>query len=174
MIIYPYIALRGGRCVNLLRGRIDEPVEYDADPVETARAFAQAGAEWLHVVDLLVGVPVLVGQGTVAGYSDNGREPQKSVLKPGGQVNRTHGLGHAYPRPVGGPGITIGHVRRRLFSMGDYALNAQLLHLHHDFPCDDWDQKGMSNPVPLHCLRNKPASGHPGHGVSSVCGAKAH
>ena len=52
MIIYPYIALRGGRCVNLTRGRIDEPVEYDADPVETAKAFARAGAEWLHVVDL--------------------------------------------------------------------------------------------------------------------------
>lgn len=52
MIIYPYIALRGGRCVNLLRGRIDEPVTYDADPVETAVAFAHAGAEWLHVVDL--------------------------------------------------------------------------------------------------------------------------
>ena len=52
MIIYPYIALRGGRCVNLRRGRIDEPVEYDADPGETARAFAQAGAAWPHVVDL--------------------------------------------------------------------------------------------------------------------------
>ena len=52
MIIYPYIALRGGRCVNLLRGRIDEPVTYDADPVETAVEFARAGAEWLHVIDL--------------------------------------------------------------------------------------------------------------------------
>ena len=52
MIIYPYIALRAGRCVNLLRGRIDEPVIYDADPVETAVEFAHAGAEWLHVVDL--------------------------------------------------------------------------------------------------------------------------
>ena len=52
MIIYPYIALRGGRCVNLLRGRIDEPVEYDADPVAKALEFAHAGAEWLHVVDL--------------------------------------------------------------------------------------------------------------------------
>jgi phosphoribosylformimino-5-aminoimidazole carboxamide ribotide isomerase len=52
MIIYPYITLRGGRCVNLLRGRIDEPVEYDADPVEKALEFARAGAEWLHVVDL--------------------------------------------------------------------------------------------------------------------------
>ncbi len=52
MIIYPYIALRDGSCVNLLRGRIDEPVIYDADPVETAVEFARAGAEWLHVVDL--------------------------------------------------------------------------------------------------------------------------
>lgn len=52
MIIYPYIALRGGRCVKLIRGRIDEPVAYDVDPVETALGFAHAGAEWLHVVDL--------------------------------------------------------------------------------------------------------------------------
>jgi phosphoribosylformimino-5-aminoimidazole carboxamide ribotide isomerase len=52
MIIYPYIALRGGRCVSLTRGRIDEPVTYDADPVEAAVEFAHAGAEWLHVVDL--------------------------------------------------------------------------------------------------------------------------
>ena len=52
MIIYPNIALRGGRCVNLLRGRIDEPVTFDADPLEVAKSYAQAGAEWLHVVDL--------------------------------------------------------------------------------------------------------------------------
>ena len=52
MIIYPYIALRGGRCVNLARGRIDEPVVYDFDPLETAKEYAHAGAEWLHVVDL--------------------------------------------------------------------------------------------------------------------------
>jgi len=52
MIIYPYLALRNGRCVNLIRGRIDEPVEYDVDPVETALGFARSGAEWLHVVDL--------------------------------------------------------------------------------------------------------------------------
>jgi phosphoribosylformimino-5-aminoimidazole carboxamide ribotide isomerase len=52
MIIYPYIALRGGRCVNLVRGRIDQPVVYDIDPLEAAKSFAHAGAEWLHVVDL--------------------------------------------------------------------------------------------------------------------------
>ena len=61
MIIYPYIALRGGRCVTLVRGRIDEPVVYDFDPLETAKAFARAGAEWLHVVDL----------DAVAGTGDN-------------------------------------------------------------------------------------------------------
>jgi len=52
MIIYPYIALRGGRCVNLQRGHIDAPVAYDVDPMETAVAFAKAGAEWIQVVDL--------------------------------------------------------------------------------------------------------------------------
>lgn len=52
MIIYPYIALKGGRCVNLLRGRIDRPVAYDVDPLEKAHRFAQAGAEWLHVIDI--------------------------------------------------------------------------------------------------------------------------
>lgn len=52
MIIYPYIALKGGRCVNLLRGRIDEPVVYDVDPLETAIGFARDGAEWIHVVDI--------------------------------------------------------------------------------------------------------------------------
>ena len=29
MIIYPYIALRGGRCVNLIHGRIDELDQFD-------------------------------------------------------------------------------------------------------------------------------------------------
>jgi phosphoribosylformimino-5-aminoimidazole carboxamide ribotide isomerase len=52
MVIYPYIALKGGRCVNLLRGRIDESETYDADPLETAIGFARDGAEWIHVVDL--------------------------------------------------------------------------------------------------------------------------
>lgn len=52
MIIYPYIALKGGRCVKLLRGRIDEPVVYDVDPLQTAIGFARDGAEWIHVVDL--------------------------------------------------------------------------------------------------------------------------
>ncbi|WP_350333124.1 1-(5-phosphoribosyl)-5-[(5-phosphoribosylamino)methylideneamino] imidazole-4-carboxamide isomerase [Coralliovum pocilloporae] len=52
MIIYPDIELQNGKCVNLLRGQMDQPVVYDVDPVEAARAFAEQGAKRLHVIDL--------------------------------------------------------------------------------------------------------------------------
>ena len=52
MIIYPDIELQNGRCVNLLRGQMDEPVVYRADPLQSSIEFAHSGAEWLHVVDL--------------------------------------------------------------------------------------------------------------------------
>ncbi len=52
MIIYPDIELQGGECVNLIRGRREEPVHYTVDPVEAARRFEAQGARALHVVDL--------------------------------------------------------------------------------------------------------------------------
>ncbi len=52
MIIYPDIELQNGKCVNLVRGQMDQPVVYDVDPLEAARKFAAEGAEWLHVIDL--------------------------------------------------------------------------------------------------------------------------
>lgn len=51
MIIYPTIELQGGRCVSLKRGRLNEPMIWHVDPVDTARSFAAAGAEWMHVTD---------------------------------------------------------------------------------------------------------------------------
>lgn len=51
MIITPCIELQNGRCVSLHRGRLDEPHVWHVDPVETARNFANAGAEWVHVTD---------------------------------------------------------------------------------------------------------------------------
>ena len=51
MIIYPTIELQHGRCVSLKRGRIEEPMIWHVDPVETARGFAAAGAEWMHLTD---------------------------------------------------------------------------------------------------------------------------
>ena len=52
MIIYPAIDIRGGRCVRLSQGRDDAQTHYYQNPVEPAVQFAQAGAAWIHVVDL--------------------------------------------------------------------------------------------------------------------------
>ncbi|MFQ5956518.1 MAG: 1-(5-phosphoribosyl)-5-[(5-phosphoribosylamino)methylideneamino]imidazole-4-carboxamide isomerase [Candidatus Brocadiales bacterium] len=52
MLIIPAIDLRGGRCVRLTRGRFEEETVYFADPVQPALKWQQAGAEYLHVVDL--------------------------------------------------------------------------------------------------------------------------
>ncbi len=51
MIIYPTIELLNGRCVTLNKGRLDEPMIWHVDPVETARGFAAAGASWMQVTD---------------------------------------------------------------------------------------------------------------------------
>ncbi len=52
MIIFPDFELQNGKCVNLVRGQMDDAVVYDVDPVETAELFQAQGAEWLHIVDL--------------------------------------------------------------------------------------------------------------------------
>jgi phosphoribosylformimino-5-aminoimidazole carboxamide ribotide isomerase len=52
MLIVPAIDLRAGRCVRLLRGDFKSTTSYSMDPADTARAFADAGARWIHVVDL--------------------------------------------------------------------------------------------------------------------------
>jgi phosphoribosylformimino-5-aminoimidazole carboxamide ribotide isomerase len=50
--IVPSIDLRGGRMVRLKQGDYQRQVNYAVDPPATARAFADAGARWMHVVDL--------------------------------------------------------------------------------------------------------------------------
>lgn len=50
--ILPAIDLRGGRVVRLRQGDFARETVYSDDPVEVARRFADAGARWLHVVDL--------------------------------------------------------------------------------------------------------------------------
>jgi phosphoribosylformimino-5-aminoimidazole carboxamide ribotide isomerase len=49
---YPAIDVRAGRVVRLQQGDYDRETVYDDDPVVVARAFADAGATWVHVVDL--------------------------------------------------------------------------------------------------------------------------
>ncbi|MDE0065241.1 MAG: 1-(5-phosphoribosyl)-5-[(5-phosphoribosylamino)methylideneamino]imidazole-4-carboxamide isomerase [Acidimicrobiaceae bacterium] len=52
MDLYPAIDLRGGKCVRLLQGDYAQETVYGDDPVAQALAFVEAGARWIHVVDL--------------------------------------------------------------------------------------------------------------------------
>jgi phosphoribosylformimino-5-aminoimidazole carboxamide ribotide isomerase len=52
MDLFPAIDVRGGRCVRLLQGDYAQETVYGDDPVAQAVAFAEAGAGWIHVVDL--------------------------------------------------------------------------------------------------------------------------
>ncbi len=52
MILFPAVDILEGKAVRLARGDFDERTVYDEDPVAAARAWAQAGARSLHVVDL--------------------------------------------------------------------------------------------------------------------------
>lgn len=64
MILYPAIDLKDGNCVRLLRGEMEAATVFGTDPAAQARAFQDAGAEWLHLVDLngaFAGHPVNAG-----------------------------------------------------------------------------------------------------------------
>lgn len=52
MILYPAIDLLDGRVVRLHKGAFDAVTDYGGDPVAVAEAFGEAGASWVHVVDL--------------------------------------------------------------------------------------------------------------------------
>jgi phosphoribosylformimino-5-aminoimidazole carboxamide ribotide isomerase len=50
--LYPAIDLRGGRVVRLRQGDYADETVYGDDPVAVAVGFVEAGARWIHVVDL--------------------------------------------------------------------------------------------------------------------------
>ncbi len=52
MILLPAIDILGGRAVRLAQGSFQSPTVYDADPLDAARRWVQAGARGLHLVDL--------------------------------------------------------------------------------------------------------------------------
>ncbi|AGT08000.1 1-(5-phosphoribosyl)-5-[(5-phosphoribosylamino)methylideneamino]imidazole-4-carboxamide isomerase [Paracoccus aminophilus] len=52
MILYPAIDLKDGNCVRLLRGEMEAATVFGTDPAAQAKAFEDAGAEWIHLVDL--------------------------------------------------------------------------------------------------------------------------
>lgn len=52
MIIFPAIDLKDGKCVRLRKGDFDTAHQVADSALETAAAFAAAGAQWIHMVDL--------------------------------------------------------------------------------------------------------------------------
>jgi phosphoribosylformimino-5-aminoimidazole carboxamide ribotide isomerase len=52
LIVYPAIDILDGKAVRLVQGRFEEATTYHDDPVEAARSWVEAGARYLHVVDL--------------------------------------------------------------------------------------------------------------------------
>ncbi len=87
MIFYPAIDLRAGRVVRLEQGRADRETVYFADATVPASAWKQAGATWLHVVDL---------DGAFSGHPHSGnRKALRDLLALGLQVQLGGGLREA-------------------------------------------------------------------------------
>jgi len=63
VILYPAIDLKGGQCVRVLHGDLDTATVFNNSPADQARAWADAGFHWIHVVDL---------NGAVSGRAVNG------------------------------------------------------------------------------------------------------
>ncbi len=51
-LVYPAIDVRDGRVVRLRQGDYARETRYPGEPLEVARRYVDAGADWLHVVDL--------------------------------------------------------------------------------------------------------------------------
>ena len=71
MILYPAIDLKDGNAVRLVHGDMDQTTIFSDDPAAQAKAFVDAGCEWLHLVDL---------NGAFAGEPVNAA-PVEAILK---------------------------------------------------------------------------------------------
>ena len=70
MILYPAIDLKDGQCVRVVQGDLGRATVFNASPADQARAWADGGFHWIHVVDL---------NGAVSGAAVNG-EAVEAIL----------------------------------------------------------------------------------------------
>ena len=96
MIVIPAIDIKGGQCVRLLQGRMDQATVYSSDPAAMARRWESQQAEIIHVVDL---------DGAIEKYPANLGAIERIVK------------GVSVPIQVGG-GIRNEATAQRLFEMG--------------------------------------------------------
>lgn len=83
LIIFPAIDLKGGQVVRLAEGDMARATVYGDDPAAQARLFADAGATWLHMVDL---------DGAFAGRSVNGDAVAGAIAAFPGKVQLGGGI----------------------------------------------------------------------------------
>jgi phosphoribosylformimino-5-aminoimidazole carboxamide ribotide isomerase len=98
MILLPAVDIRDGKAVRLRQGHFDEETVYADDPLEAARSFVEAGARFLHVVDL-----------------DGAREGEPVNLHHVERITSELGV----PVELGGGLRSIGSIRRALKAGAD-------------------------------------------------------
>ncbi len=81
--VYPAIDLRDGKVVRLKEGDPARMTAYSDDPAETARRWLEAGASWLHVVNL---------DGAFGESDDTNRTALESILQLGARVQFGGGI----------------------------------------------------------------------------------
>jgi phosphoribosylformimino-5-aminoimidazole carboxamide ribotide isomerase len=52
MDLYARVNILGGLSVRLPRGRLDDAIALDNDPIGRARHWAEQGVDYMHIVDL--------------------------------------------------------------------------------------------------------------------------
>ncbi len=82
LTLYPSIDLKSGRVVRLRQGRADRETVYHNDPSIPAEQYREAGADWVHVVDL---------DGAFSGRPDNWEAVEK-ILASGLRVQLGGGM----------------------------------------------------------------------------------
>ncbi|NOY99174.1 MAG: 1-(5-phosphoribosyl)-5-[(5-phosphoribosylamino)methylideneamino]imidazole-4-carboxamide isomerase [Chloroflexi bacterium] len=81
--VYPAIDLRAGKVVRLAQGDPTRQTLYGDQPAETARRWLDAGASWLHVVNL---------DGAFGDRDAANRDALRAILDTGGKVQFGGGL----------------------------------------------------------------------------------
>ncbi len=127
MIVLPAIDLRDGKAVRLIQGDYAQETVYGDDPVAVALGFEEAGADWIHVVDL---------DGAKAGHPAEAhlevlraiRRVSKVKIEFGGGIKDEDGLGAALA--AGATRVVLGSAivkdpafaRRTFVRLGDRAV----------------------------------------------------
>ena len=83
LTIFPAIDLKDGQVVRLAEGDMDRATVYGDNPAAQAQLFADAGADWLHVVDL---------DGAFAGESRNGAAVESIIASFSGKIQVGGGI----------------------------------------------------------------------------------